>query len=279
MLEINTMTNRPTTVGSSSRTPFKHWLLNSFIGKIIGAQSTGNTPCNDKFLVVDMCAGDGADVHGERTSSPSIIRHHLSVPTRGKQAVYRRGIFFEKDQATCKRLAERHGDCPMMTIHHEDARNMPLSTVHGRGKDGILIYADPNNIDQLPITAELMSGLSDTTLMLITLGCNVGGLKRIPYESRVKWIQMAEMVRRSIGPWHDLGLITLNKDASQWAYMVIIPRKWSTQYLDLATKAGGKLWPAGVSTYSMRAIGNEAFMLRVVELFQTTEENKTQKLS
>ena len=167
----------------------------------------------------------------------------------------------------------------MMTIHHDDSRNMPLSTVHSRGKDGILIYADPNNIDQLPITPELMSGLSSTTLMLITLGCNVGGLKRIPYESRVKWIQMAEMVRRSIGPWHDLGLITLNKDASQWAYMVVIPHKWSAEYLALAAKAGDKLWPAGVSTYSMRASGSVAFMHRVVELFQTTEENKTQKLS
>ena len=273
------MTNRPTTVGSSSRTPFKHYLLNSFIGKIIGAQSTGKTPCSNKFLVVDMCAGDGADIQGERKSSPSIIRHHLSTPTRGKQVVYRRGIFFEKDQATCKRLSERHGDCPLITIHHDDARNMPLSTVHGRGKDGILIYADPNNIDQLPITAELMTGLSSTTLMLITLGCNVGGLKRIPFESRVKWIQMAMMVLKSIGQWHDLGLITLNKDASQWAYMVIIPSKWSAEYLDLATKAGVKHWPAGVSTYSLRSIGDQAFMLRVIELFQTNEENKNQKLS
>lgn len=222
---------------------------------------------------MDMCAGDGADINGERTSSPSIIRHHLSTPMSGRQTVYRRGIFFEKDQATCKRLSERHGDCPLMTIYHDDARNMPLSTVHGRGNDGILIYADPNNIDQLPITAELMSGLSSTTLMLITLGCNVGGLKRIPFENRLKWIQMAEMVRQSIGSWHDLGLITLNKDASQWAYMVIIPRKWSAEYLDSAIKAGGKLWPAGVSTYSLRAIGDQAFMLRVIELFQTKEEN------
>jgi hypothetical protein len=268
---------RANSVGTSSRTPLKHKLLDKFMGKIIGAQCSLFTPCNKNFLVVDLCAGDGADTMGPNSPSPSIIRKHL-MDDRGR-ALSRSAIFYEKDTATFKRLSDRHADCSKITLINGDSMLMPLSTIHGRGKDSIFIYADPNHIDHLPITGEMMANLSSTTLMYITLGCNVGGLKRIPFESRLKWFQKILMILKSVNEWHDLILITLNNDASQWAYMLVIPRKWSANYLEVAAKVGQKYWSPGVSTYSLKDIKEDEFMLRVSHLFLTTAEIKSQKLS
>jgi len=161
-----------------------------------------------------------------------------------------------------------------MTLINEDSRLMPLSTVHDRGNDSVFIYADPNNIDQLPITPDLMKGLTPYTLFLITLGCNVGGLKRVDLEHRSKWFWIAAMIRRSLSPFHDLGLITLNKDSSQWAYLVVIPQKWSGSYLQSVEKIGNKMWTGGVSTTSMMRDGDSSLIKQFSSLFLTTQEQK-----
>jgi hypothetical protein len=263
---------RTKSVGTSSRTPFKHKLLDTLIGKIIGAQCSGRTPCNNNFLAVDLCAGDGADTMGEGSSSPAIIRKHL-MDHRGVK-LNRSAILYEKDTATFKRLSDRHADCSKMTLINEDSRLMPLSTVHDRGNDSVFIYADPNNIDQLPITPDLMKGLTPYTLFLITLGCNVGGLKRVDLEHRSKWFWIAAMIRKSLSPFHDLGLITLNNDSSQWAYLVVIPQKWSGSYLQSVEKIGNKMWTGGVSTTSMMRDGDSSLIKQFSSLFLTTQEQK-----
>jgi hypothetical protein len=56
-------------VGKSSRTPYKHWLYKSMLGKMIGAASTGKSPCNGTIKVLDMCAGDGVETNGDPLSS------------------------------------------------------------------------------------------------------------------------------------------------------------------------------------------------------------------
>jgi hypothetical protein len=263
---------RTKSVGTSSRTPFKHKLLDTLIGKIIGAQCSGRTPCNNNFLAVDLCAGDGADTMGEGSSSPAIIRKHL-MDHRGVK-LNRSAILYEKDTATFKRLSDRHADCSKMTLINEDSRLMPLSTVHDRGNDSVFIYADPNNIDQLPITPDLMKGLTPYTLFLITLGCNVGGLKRVDLEHRSKWFWIAAMIRKSLSPFHDLGLITLNNDSSQWAYLVVIPQKWSGSYLQSVEKIGNKMWTGGVSTTSMMRDGDSSLIKQFGSLFLTLQEQK-----
>jgi len=285
MLETNNMTQlgfklddtrgRTKSVGTSSRTPFKHKLLDTLIGKIIGAQCSGRTPCNNNFLAVDLCAGDGADTMGEGSSSPAIIRKHL-MDYRGNK-LNRSAILYEKDTATFKRLSDRHADCSKMTLINEDSRLMPLSTVHDRGNDSVFIYADPNNIDQLPITRELMDGITPYTLFLITIGCNVAGLKRVPIDHRSKWFAMAAMIRQSIKPYHDLLLISLNNDSSQWAYLVVLPHKWSREYMQSVQKLGDKMWTSGVTVLSMMHHGDRSLWDKYKELFLTTEEQKNQK--
>jgi hypothetical protein len=266
---------RAKSVGTSSRTPLKHRLLDTLMGKIIGAQCSRRTPCNENFLAVDLCAGDGADTIGEGSSSPAIIRKHM-MDYRGNK-LNRSAIFYEKDTATFKRLSDRHADCSRITLYNADSRLMPLSTVHDRGKDSVFIYADPNNIDQLPITRELMRGLSPYTLFLITLGCNVAGLKRVSIEHRREWIKMADMIVQSIKSFHDIILVTLNKDSSQWAYLMIIPLVWSKDYIEVVKKIGDKNWTGGVTAISMKHDGLQALNLKFEELFLTTQEQKNQK--
>lgn len=266
---------RAKSVGTSSRTPLKHRLLDTLIGKIIGAQCSGRTPCNYTFLAVDLCAGDGADTMGEGSSSPAIIRKHM-MDYRGNKLT-RSAIFYEKDTATFKRLSDRHADCSRITLYNADSRLMPLSTVHDRGNDSVFIYADPNNIDQLPITRELMRGLTPYTLFLITLGCNVAGLKRVSIEHRREWIKMADMIVQSIKSHHDIILVTLNKDSSQWAYLMIIPLAWSKDYIEVVKKIGDKNWTGGVTAISMKHDGLQPLNSKFEELFLTTEEQKNQK--
>lgn len=266
---------RTKSVGTSSRTPLKHRLLDTLIGKIIGAQCSGRTPCNYTFLAVDLCAGDGADTMGEGSSSPAIIRKHM-MDYRGNKLT-RSAIFYEKDTATFKRLSDRHADCSRITLYNADSRLMPLSTVHDRGNDSVFIYADPNNIDQLPITRELMRGLTPYTLFLITLGCNVAGLKRVSIEHRREWIKMADMIVQSIKSFHDIILVTLNKDSSQWAYLMIIPLAWSKDYIEVVKKIGDKNWTGGVTAISMKHDGLQPLNSKFEELFLTTEEQKNQK--
>lgn len=189
----------------------------------------------------------------------------------------RSAILYEKDTATFKRLSDRHADCSRMTIINEDSRLMPLSTVHNQGDSSVFIYADPNNIDQLPITPELMKSITPYTLFLITMGCNVAGLKRVSIDHRAKWAMMAAMIVQSIKSFHDIILVTLNKDSSQWAYLMIIPLVWSRDYIEVVKKIGDKNWTGGVTAISMKHHGIQSLWDKFRELFLTTEEQKNHK--
>lgn len=266
--------NQESTVGKSSRTPYKHWLLRRIMGMAIGAQSTGKTPCSNIFIAVDLCAGDGADTQGELSSSPSIIRHHLTPDLSTTVQLTKTAIFYEKDIATFSRLRARHGDCPQITLINQDSRELPLEMVHAKNNASVFIYADPNNVDQLPITKKLMDGLTATTLFMITMGCNAAGLKRLTYEHREKWFHMAKMIIDSVKPWHDLCLFSLNNDKSQWAYILIIPDKWSEKFTKKAKTNGDKMWRGGVTTTSLRRDGKSNLENKLDELFLTQKEKE-----
>jgi hypothetical protein len=89
-----------TTVGTSSRTPFKHWLLNHMLGRIVGALSSGRTPCNPVLTVVDMCAGDGLSYGESAQSSPAIIAKHITSTFPGfLKMKSRTAHLFEREEA------------------------------------------------------------------------------------------------------------------------------------------------------------------------------------
>lgn len=263
-----------TSVGTSSRTPFKHWLLDSSLGKIIGAISTGKTPCNMAIHIVDMCAGDGFGHDGKYDSSPSIILKHLHSTHPASMRVRTKAAhLYEIQQETFQRLKSRFGDVGGMRLEMRDSSEWSLLDIPVRRKDCVFIYADPNSIATLPVTPRLIRSLTPETLFLMTLGCNASGCKRMPREDRESWHRTANMIADSIHPRHDMLLIWLNRDSHQWAYLMSTPKVWATQMLAGAIKKGNDLWPGGVHGLSLRSDGRRAINEKFADLFFTKEEN------
>jgi len=113
------------TVGKSSRTPLKHWILNSELGRLVGV--FGNPIAASKvpakaspFLVVDLCAGDGVATE-DCESSPAIITKHLKwAASRGVDVG---GLLIEKDANTFSHLQGNTECHEWLTLIHGDARD------------------------------------------------------------------------------------------------------------------------------------------------------------
>ena len=267
-------------VGKSSRTPYKHWLYRSMLGKMIGAASTGKSPCNGTIKILDMCAGDGVETNGDTLgSSPAITCHHVNSIFPNSHRVQRSAFLYEREVLTFEKLNNRFGGKNNITLRNLDSKGVTTETIGVNPGDGVFIYADPNSVSTLPVTKELIDSFTDTTLFLMTLGCNVGGVKRIGISERLAWMDMVLMTVKTMKPWHDIHILSLNRDESQWAYLAAWPRKWSEDFLESSIKKGNQLWPNGVSAFSYRNQQRD-FRLKVEELFYTQKEltEKNQQL-
>jgi hypothetical protein len=264
-----------TTVGASSRTPFKHWLLDASLGKIIGALSTGKTPCNMRIHIVDMCAGDGFGHDGKYDSSPGIIRKHLeSSHPASVKVKHKSAHLYEIQAETFERLSSRFGEVPSMNLNLRDSKGWTIGEIKPNPRDCIYIYADPNSVATLPITPEFVNSLTPETLFLMTLGCNASGCKAwYDRGDREEWFKTACMVADSIHRRHDLLLIWLTKDSHQWAYLMSVPLVWSAGMLKDAIRKGNDLWPKGVEGLSLKCHGRKAMNRKFEDLFFTKEEN------
>jgi hypothetical protein len=94
--------------------------------------------------------------------------------------------------------------------------------------------------------------LTPTTTLVITLGCNAGGVQRIVANEGEQWHAKAYGLLCNLPDYHDVHLYILNKDSHMWAYMVRLPIKWSDDYLKLCEKVGNKMWVNGVTAISYK---------------------------
>jgi hypothetical protein len=258
--------------GRSSRTPFKHWVLDSHLGKICGVISTRSrsVPAVPRpFLCVDLCAGDGSETD-EHRSSPRIITHHCNwLASRGFDV---RSDLIEKHSATFESLeANMQGVDVNHTcvLHNDDAREFRF--VPTCANQAVFINCDPNSIADLPFSESLARSLTPTTTMTLTLGCNVGGLKRMTREQRQSWFDYISVMIDIMPSWHDAMLIAIESDASQWAYFTRLPRVWSVSQMHHVKQRGSKMFEHGVTVESLRC-DKRAFMELVSRLFLTKAE-------
>lgn len=267
------MKKEKSTVGKSSRTPYKHWLYRAMLGKMVGAAATGKTPCRGVVKVLDMCAGDGAHTDGDPlSSSPAIAdRHMTSDFPLAKRLRAREAFLYERETLTFARLNDRFGGRPHMHLNNADSNGVTLRDIGAVRGEGVFVYADPNSIGTLPVTRQLVESFTETTLFLMTLGCNVGGVKRMPVEERMGWLKVVRMASRSRKIHHDVILFTLNNDASQWAYLAAFPRKWAEDFQKAGLRNGLKHWPGGVSAFSANRQPSQ-FEAKLKELFYTAKE-------
>jgi len=259
-----------TSVGTSSRTPYKHWLFNYMLGKVIGAISTGRTPCAPRITILDLCAGDGDN--GQQ-SSPGIIHKHIHSRFHGSHRMEKRvAHLWEREESTFNRLSLRYKSEAWMSLKMEDSKGFVIGDISPTASECVFVYADPNSITTLPVTPELVDSFTPETLFLMTLGCNVGGCKRLPREDREAWRKTANMVADRMHYRHDLMLLWLLKDASQWAYLASFPQAWSGVTLQTFINKGNAMWPNGVGGISLRQHGREALREKFDDLFLTVSE-------
>lgn len=252
---------------SPGRTPVKHFLLDSLLGRVNGSLSTGRSAATPPLLCVDLCAGDGLKTESH-TASPLIFEKHCKHACGRKNKAEL--VLIERDRTCFDLLRQNVGDHEWMTLSNTDARNYTLPPLGSR--QAVFVHCDPNNVHQTPLTEEFVSGFTKCTMYLATLGCNAEGIKRLPLDQRTEWRDYVDMLTKRLTHWHDAILFWLVKDSAQWAYLCNVPMKWREETIQLATSSKvADAWEKGVGGVSLRKNPTE-FASQLNRLFLTQDE-------
>jgi hypothetical protein len=249
---------------SAQRTAAKHRLLNRQAGREIGAapyirQRFGGLSYFQfkGILIVDLTAGD-ADPDKDPTnplglsSSPLIFAKHAAQHRNIRVRLY------EHNRQTFKRLIENL-EKYLPQLRDKDGRrlhferigrtkwvtdtNSTLQVIYGDGSEEdfsdlrrhewLLVNNDPNTMAGwcLDMVAFGYAIETQPAAFMSTMGCNSGGLKRLPLKQRKRWWRFWETAKRFVDQYPSLALILvpLTNDPAQWAYLHLIPRAWVTR--------------------------------------------------
>lgn len=262
---------------SGDRTPGKHSLLATLLGRLTGAFPYVKF-LKKPFFIIDLCAGDGQPSFHSGQSSPQIIHKYASLLRQkmGNDAVV--VILIEKDRATFDKLQTAFpADEHTYLIHGDSKDPSVISRVQeiikerGNKRSPCFLHNDPNKIVDFAITKALLQILPPFTTSLSTMGCNVAGIKRLPLEARLLWFECIYAFVSFINqmPCHDAYLSTLRKDKSQWAYLITTPAKWRDQTARDVTRAFHS-WPFGIDGSWLSS--RDQFDLLIRRLFLTKKE-------
>lgn len=232
-----------TSVGQSQRTKGKHFLLNSLIGQecgvMISSERYGRSYPFRPYFVIDLCAGDGRSSFESDTSSPAVIQKHMAYLTRNRVPIIE-PVFCEKNKAAFDHLKKQ---IKIGTAVNADARSIEFldfinERISGRSDFTTFIHNDPNLVMDWAITEALLNLLNVSAFTTYsTLGCNVGGVKRLPFENRLKWRLNVESLLKTVPAHHCAILVSLEGDAAQWAYLVTVPNRWLEKTFKVTQKA------------------------------------------
>lgn len=237
---------------SEGRTPGKHDLLNALLGKQIGV-STKLYWMKSPFVIIDLCAGDGIDTLESGTCSPKIINKHakwLCCHPRPMNAA--KVILIEKDPGTFDILRNAYEGSGVTIINGDSSTDEVLEQVRSsliglRYNSPVFIHHDPNAITNWCLRGEYLD-LSSFVTTMVTMGCNVSGIKRLSLEDRMKWFEKFEPLKNQVKLTKgrlDLCLIALSHDRSNWAYAVSAPTRWQAETTKSIQKAF-ESWPKGI---------------------------------
>lgn len=281
------MAEERSNVGMSSRTPLKHWILQACLGRIVGVGGSGRTKDFADFgkyglKCVDLCAGDGQVVEGVHTSSAYLMFKNCSWASNHRVESKRFDTeiaFVEKNPHTAAALTrsiegyDQHiKENVAYNIIVGDAKNC---IIHAEShKQPIFINADPNNVDQLPVSYAFMDSLTPASTYVATLGCNPQGLKRLPLERREGWYEYVKTLTEKLPSYHDVILCYIVNDSAQWAYMARIPRKWADQSMEDFKKVSVKRFGYELNITSLKT-SSETFDRMLDHLFLTKREKES----
>jgi hypothetical protein len=248
-------------VGVSDRTPGKHGALDAFLGKQVGVMSTPAFH-GRRLHLVDCTAGNGQPTAYSTTTSPDIItRHARWALERDIQVTVR---MYERAPSNYMSLVERFKDWDVLCEPAESMKPFWHST------DLLFVVNDPNSVADWALPNALKYAPQLTTVFS-TLGCNVGGLKRVPRSERDHWYQHVQQQIAMLQRWHDALLVILDNDASQWAYLVNAPSRWR----DEIAKAFKKSFNGREISTAWWKMDQEVFNSMCDQLFLTKKELKS----
>lgn len=262
---------RSSTVGFSiDRTPAKHALMYKLFGKEVGVAHK-NRKIGD-LLWLDLTAGDGVAKNGgewTKNCSPGILAYHARMPEvrknkvtgdydpTGKLLAFKptRVELYEISQGTYsllldalvdelptlgyQRVSDSRWQCGPVTLSVHNTTGEMADLAHRfSSRTAVRVNNDPNSIKDWAMDLKMPERIRDTTpwfLGVCTMGCNVGGLKRLlrkyPEEAD-RWYESVDSVVAGLPDHHDLYLCAIEQDASQWAYLIIAPSKASPDGTD-----------------------------------------------
>ncbi len=278
-----------TSVGHGPRTQGKHALLDSIVGREAGMMANPKARAHRlSFMVpfytmLDLTAGDGLPTNSSEETSPMILCRH-------RERVHHAGVgckvfLCERDKATFARL-ERQSGLAAHFVFGDARKTVTSLDSFAKPRTPIFIHADPNHVRDWPLSPSLLESLRRREwdqaekrptdrwywTMLITMGFNVSGMKRLPVEARRPWEERIKELTDHLPYRHDALLVTLVNDPAQWAYLIVGPKCWGQAYRDDAQRAFC-YWENGIEIISFRE-EETAFWQRVRELVYTKEELK-----
>lgn len=233
----------------------------------MGVLSRGMPPVRE-VLLYDLTAGDGvpyisADQPGllpelafRDGCSPGIFLRHVNwLAQHGRLPMQLTGC--EKQAVTHAELIKNTGAWLAQNGWSQESRGIhrkgmtQIRYLHSNAQDlrppGInrdaasFIYNDPNHIEDWSLTPAFVQNCPKFTTSLSTLGCNVGGLKRIDEGKRREWFMRVEVLCESLlQSWHDACLFSVG-GADQWAYLITAPLKWRDEITAECLQAAKKL--------------------------------------
>lgn len=233
-------------VGKSGVTPCKHDLLNKLLGREVGSLTANKLGIHD-YMIIDLTAGDGVPYVGKEFKqgcSPGIILHHAKYAA-SKTSACPYVLLLEKQETThfdlISNLGQQSDIVSDLSINVLCADSKFYGFLELRNADAAFIYNDPNHIEDWCLTPHILASAPKFTTSLSTLGCNVGGMKRLDLDKRELWFDRINMVTSSIvQPWHDACLLSVG-GADQWAYLVTAPTKWRDQITSDCLAAASKM--------------------------------------
>jgi hypothetical protein len=281
---------------SDRRTPAKLDVLRAHAGRMIGAswhvadrwgwKISGNR-------IIDLTAGDAAGdgIHEWiQGSSPAI----LSSFCRKQPAL--RVTLIERNQAIFDRLIQnlelrlpdegftatsetswRHGKTKStVEAFCIDAHIIDFSDM--LPNEWLYVFNDPNHMHGWCLDMEAFSRLSGVVpaSFMSTMGCNAGGLKRLSAAERAKWKEYIDAAVTVVKRKRRLDLLLFNikNDSAQWAYLLMVPLKWSDLIREQMVRSFKQ---NNLDVGSASWVKNQTDFYEVIDLLVTTNEERANR--
>lgn len=246
-------------VGRSNRTPAKHALMSNVFGQEVGVVSVSQKHRGiGRHVWIDLTAGDGVPNEGGdwvKNCSPGIAAFHATKASRPVDIT-----LYEIQTNTFDRLIDsltenlagigyrqtdetrwQFGEAVTLVAVNASGLGADVSGI--RRTDAVIVSNDPNAITSWAMrptfTNEIMARGPWCFRSITTMGCNVGGIKRLSAEDRAAWFGLIKPLQDACPSHRDLLLAAIEGDSSQWAYLLCEPAKWRGK-VDVAVRTAFK---------------------------------------